>query len=120
MRWWGSPEWAEEPRFLTNEARVTNRDRLIPLLSEVFATREAGEWLAELAAASVPCAPIRSMDEVFASPEGAALVETVPDPSRGADLRLVYPPIRFGGRALRTRLPPPTLGEHTPDVLGEP
>ena len=67
----------------------------------------------------MPCAPIRSMDEVFSSPEGAALVESVDDPGRATTLRLVRNPIRFDGEVLDTRLPPPLLGEHTDEVLRE-
>jgi crotonobetainyl-CoA:carnitine CoA-transferase CaiB-like acyl-CoA transferase len=115
----GHPEWAEDPRFQTNEERVRHRAELVSLLTDAFATRSAGEWIAALEAASVPCAPIRSMDEVFSSPEGAALVERVDDPSRATTLRLLRNPIRFDGRALDTRLPPPLLGAHTDEVLGE-
>jgi len=113
----GHPEWAADPRFGTNEERVRHRDELIPLLGEAFAAGPAGEWLDALEAASVPCAPIRAMDEVFASPEGAALVESVIDPGRGTTLRLVRNPIRFDGRILDTRLAPPLLGEHTDEIL---
>jgi len=67
----------------------------------------------------VPCAPIRAMDEVFASPEGAALIESVEDTGRGTTLRLVRNPIRFEGNALDTRRAPPLLGEHTDEVLRE-
>ncbi len=115
----GHPAWAEDPRFVTNEERVRHRDELIPLLAEVFATRTADEWIEALEAASVPCAPIRSMDEVFSSPEGAALVEAVDDPDRATTLRLLRNPIRFDGMTLDTRLPPPLLGAHTDEVLGE-
>ena len=94
----GHPEWADDPRFATNEERVRHRDELIPLLADVFATKTADEWIEALEAASVPCAPIRSMDEVFASPEGAALVESVDDPERATTLRLLRNPIRFDGR----------------------
>ena len=103
----------------TNEDRVRHRDELIPLLGESFATKTADEWIEALEAASVPCAPIRAMDEVFASPEGAALVESVNDPARGTTLRLVRNPIRFDGRVLDTRRAPPLLGEHTDEVLRE-
>jgi crotonobetainyl-CoA:carnitine CoA-transferase CaiB-like acyl-CoA transferase len=111
----GHPEWFVDERFSTNEARVTNRSTLVPLLSGVFATRTAGEWLAALADAGVPCSPIRAMDEVFASPEGAAMVQEIDDPARGP-LRLVADPIRFDGQMLPIHRPPPTLGEHS-DLL---
>jgi crotonobetainyl-CoA:carnitine CoA-transferase CaiB-like acyl-CoA transferase len=113
----GHAEWAGDPRFTTNEERVRHRDELIPLLADAFTERTAGEWIDALEAASVPCAPIRSMDEVFSSPEGAALIEEVDDPRRNTTLRLVRNPIRFDGHVLETRLPPPVLGEHTDEIL---
>ena len=114
----GHPEWADDDRFATNQARVMHRDPLVALLTEVFATRPADEWLAELEAAYVPCAPIRAMDEVFASPEGAALVQTVEDGARDTTLRLVADPLKFDGERLPVRLPPPLLGAHDDEVLG--
>jgi crotonobetainyl-CoA:carnitine CoA-transferase CaiB-like acyl-CoA transferase len=111
------PEWAKDGRFVTNEARVSHRDALIPMMVEAFATRTAGEWLEALERAAVPCAPIRTMDEVFAGPEGAALIDTVADPARDGTLRTVRNPLRFDGQALAVRRPPPTLGEHTDEVL---
>ncbi|HWL89736.1 MAG TPA: CoA transferase [Actinomycetota bacterium] len=115
----GHAEWADDPRFATNEERVRHRDELVSLLEGSFASRTATEWIAALEAVSVPCAPIREMDEVFASAEGAALVETVADPGRDAMLHLVRNPIRLDGRALDTRTAPPLLGEHTDEVLRE-
>ncbi len=114
----GRPELANDARFATNEARVRHRDELIPALVEAFATRTAAGWLAALEAAAVPCAPVRTLDEVFASPEGAAAVQEVDDPTRGL-LRLVADPIRVDGSTLPVRSPPPLLGEHTDEVLRE-
>jgi crotonobetainyl-CoA:carnitine CoA-transferase CaiB-like acyl-CoA transferase len=113
------PEWSDDPRFVTNEERVRHRDELIPLLGESFSSKTAADWIDALEAASVPCAPIRAMDEVFASPEGAALIESVADPGRGTTLRLVRNPIRFDGRVLDTRRAPPLLGEQTDEILRE-
>jgi crotonobetainyl-CoA:carnitine CoA-transferase CaiB-like acyl-CoA transferase len=110
------PELAEDPRFATNDARVSNRRELLPLLVEAFAAGPASKWLAELEAAGVPCAPIRRLDEVFASPEGAAMVTTVDDPARGP-LRLVADPLRFDGARSSVRRPPPAVGEHTEEIL---
>jgi crotonobetainyl-CoA:carnitine CoA-transferase CaiB-like acyl-CoA transferase len=107
----GHPEWEADPRFATNEVRVENREELIPLLAEAFAQRDAASWLRALEDAAVPCSPIMRMDEVFASADGAALVQEVPDAVRGM-LHLVANPIRFDGVAPPTRTPPPLLGEH--------
>jgi len=114
----GVPALATDERFASNEARVRNREELIPILEEAFVARTAAEWLSALEAAAVPCAPVRSVDEVFASPEGAATVQPVDDAVRGA-LRLVAEPIRVDGARLPARLPPPRLGEHTDEVLRE-
>ena len=105
------PDWASDERFATNEARVANRHALIPLLQDRFSARSAATWLSRLEAAGVPCSPIRTMADVFSSPEGSALVEEVPDAVRGM-LRLVANPIRFDGVSPPTRTPPPLLGEH--------
>ena len=114
----GRPELATDERFATNAARVRHRDELIPILSEVFARRPAAEWLAAFEEASVPCAPVRTLDEVFASPEGAASIQAIDDPERGS-LRLVADPIRVDGRVPPARMPPPRLGEHTDEVRSE-
>ena len=114
----GRPELAGDERFATNEARVRNRRELIPMLQDAFHERPSDRWIAALEAAAVPCAPVRRVDEVFASPEGAALVQQVEDPERGV-LRLVAAPIRVDGLVTPARRPPPRLGEHTDEVLAE-
>jgi len=114
----GRPELAADERFATNAARVRNRDALIPLLSTELAGRSAAEWLEAFEAAAVPCAPVRKLDEVFASAEGAAAIQEIDDPVRGL-LRLVADPIRVDGRVSPARFPPPRLGEHTDEILAE-
>jgi crotonobetainyl-CoA:carnitine CoA-transferase CaiB-like acyl-CoA transferase len=118
------PDLADDPRFATNAARVENRDELIDLMSTLFERHPLSHWLDALEARAVPCAPVRRLDEVFASPEGGAMIEDVQDPVRGL-LRLVANPILFegdrhsGGRRPGTRLLPPLLGEHDKEVRDE-
>ena len=114
----GRPELAADERFATNAARVRNRDALIPLLSAELARRNAADWLAAFGEAAVPSAPVRTLDEVFASPEGAAAIQEIDDPARGL-LRLVADPVRVEGRVPPARFPPPRLGEHTDEILAE-
>ena len=112
----GHPDWALDTRFATNEARVRNRDEIVAALAKVLLTRTAEEWLGLLEDAAVPCSPIRSMDEVFSSPEGSALIQEVDDRTRGP-IRLVAGPIRLEGRAMPLRRAPPRLGEHNDELL---
>lgn len=90
------PELATDARFATNSARLEHRDELHAELSAIFRARTAGEWLRRLEVASVPCGSVRSLDAVFASPEGRSLVESVPDPARGT-LDLVSRALRLHG-----------------------
>lgn len=114
----GRPELARDVRFATNAQRVRNREVLTAELSDVFAARTATEWISALEELGVPCSPVRTIDEVFSSPEGAATVQEIRDPARG-DLRLSASPIRLAGELIPVRLPPPRLGEHTEEILEE-
>jgi len=114
----GRPELADDPRFTTNEARVENREILIPLLQGEFSGQRMAHWLEALESRSVPCAPVARLDDVFASPEGSATVQAVDDPARGR-LNLVASPIRIDGQRAEVRMPPPRLGEHTAEILAE-
>jgi crotonobetainyl-CoA:carnitine CoA-transferase CaiB-like acyl-CoA transferase len=114
----GVAELARDERYATNESRVLHREELIGLLSNRLTTRPAIEWIAELETVGVPCALVRSVDEVFAAPEGAATIQDVDDPVRGP-LRLVAEPIRIDGATPPVRMPPPRLGEHTEEILRE-
>lgn len=112
----GQPDLARDPRYATNASRVEHRGELVPELERVFAKGPAAEWLALLEAVGVPCAPVRRIDDVFASPEGAAMVQEIDDPAHGR-LRSVASPIHLNGQGLPVRLPPPALGADNEDLL---
>ncbi len=109
---------AGEERFATNAARVENRGELIPLLSERLRERPAEDWVEALDAAGVPVGKVRTVPEALqaASDAGRAATVTVDHPTAGA-LDLVASPI--WGPARADPSPPPLLGEHTREVLGE-
>jgi crotonobetainyl-CoA:carnitine CoA-transferase CaiB-like acyl-CoA transferase len=116
----GRPELATDPRFVRNQDRVRNRAVLVPILEEVMKTRTKPEWLRPLEAAKVPCGAINNIGEVFADPHvrERGMVHAWEHPLAG-DLDLVASPIKLGGTPVRTDLPPPLLGQHTEQVLGE-
>ena len=114
----GLPELPEDDRFGTNAARVEHRTELIPVLQERLGRRPAEDWLTDLDAAGVPAGKVRSVPDALeaAAAAGRSATHTVEHPTAGA-LELVASPIWGVTRPDPT--PPPLLGEHTADVLGE-
>ena len=114
----GHPEWASDPAYATNAARVAARAALVPLIEAIIATRPAAEWLDQLEAAGIPAGPINSVSQALADPQavhrGARL-------SRGGgalgDVPMVGGPIRIDGKRADAALPPPALGEHGGELL---
>jgi crotonobetainyl-CoA:carnitine CoA-transferase CaiB-like acyl-CoA transferase len=116
----GRPELAIDARFARNQDRVRNRGVLVPLLEAIMKGRRKSDWLAALQAAKVPCGAINNLAEVFADPqvEQRGMVDLWEHPLQPA-LRLVASPIKLSATPVRTDLPPPLLGQHTDEVLGQ-
>jgi formyl-CoA transferase len=116
----GRPDLENDPRFADNNARVANRAALRELLDQAFQARDAGEWLAEFRKAGLPCGPINSIPEVFDHPQAEARSLTLgaDHPTAGV---VQFPgfPYKFTGTPAQVQLPPPLLGQHTEQVLGD-
>jgi formyl-CoA transferase len=114
----GRPELATDARFATNGKRVANRAELTRIISEITARRSMREWLEALETAGVPCGPINNLEQVFAEPQAVArgLRMEMPHPTAGK-VSLVRSPMRFSETPVKHDVPPPTLGQHTEEVL---
>jgi glutaryl-CoA transferase len=115
----GRPELAADSRYATMPGRIRNRSTLIPLLHEIFGQRPSQRWLTELEAAGVPCGPINNYKEVFEDPQvrHRGLKVEIPH-AAGVPCPAVASPMRFSETPVEYTLPPPLLGEHTREVLG--
>lgn len=114
------PEWADDPRFATNRARVEHRDTLVPALSARLRDKPRADWLAQLEAANVPGGPINTLEQAFADPQIQARHMHIQRPhDSGRDVSLVSNPTRFNGTPQNAPAGPPTLGQHTHTVLAE-
>jgi len=116
----GASELTDDPRFATNGDRVANRDVLRPLIAERLAAASTEAWLGRLEDAEIPAGPINDLAAAFGSPQVAArgLLTDVEHPVLGT-LRQVGPPFALHATPASVRTPPPLLGEHTDEVLGE-
>jgi crotonobetainyl-CoA:carnitine CoA-transferase CaiB-like acyl-CoA transferase len=117
----GRPELATDPRFVTNEARVNNRRELIPILREIISQQPRDHWLTGLATLGVPCSPINRVDQVFDDPQVKArgMEIEMPHPLAPEPIHLIGSPMKFSETPVDYRYAPPTLGQHTDEVLKE-
>ncbi|MFM0032441.1 CaiB/BaiF CoA-transferase family protein [Paraburkholderia madseniana] len=109
---------ATDPRFATNAARVMNREMLVPMIQEILVTRTIEQWVTPLADAGIPCGPINDIAQTFAHPQVQyrGMRVDLPHPLSGS-APSVANPIRMSASPIRYRSAPPTLGQHTNDVL---
>ena len=116
----GEPQLADDPLFLTNPDRVKHRKQLVPLLEIMTRKKTKGEWIALLEQANVPCGPINNFKEVFENEQVIArqVQINVPHPTVGT-MKLVASPMRLSKTPTEVRMAPPTLGQHTNEVLQE-
>ncbi len=114
----GQREWADDSRFISNKARVANRDALIPLIRQATVFKTTAEWIAALEQAGVPCGPINNLAEVFADAQVQARGLRIDMPnSLGGTTPQVASPLRLSATPVEYRNAPPLLGEHTDAVL---
>ena len=112
------PDAADNPRFKTNAQRVVNREEVVEFLRPLLALQSREYWLEKMQVAGVPCAAVRSIGEALEAPETAAreMVSKVMHEMAG-EIRLVSSPLKFGRTPVVTPQAPPTLGQHTDEVL---
>jgi crotonobetainyl-CoA:carnitine CoA-transferase CaiB-like acyl-CoA transferase len=118
----GFADLKADAALATNNQRVLERPRLIPILRERLATRTAADLAGIFERAGLPFAPIRRPEELFDDPHlvatGALADVVVPDgPKAGDTVKAALLPITMDGARLGVRRDPPRGGEHTDAVL---
>jgi len=109
----GHPDWATDPRFATNEARVANRAQIVPLVAAMIRARPAAQWLRQLEEAGIPAGPINRLTQALEDVQiqHRQMVRAI------AGVPQVGSPVRLNGERADADLPPPRLGQHTAEVL---
>jgi len=109
----GHAEWAEDPAYATNAARVAARETLVPMIAEIIGSKTAAEWLDQLEAGGIPAGPINTISQALADPQAIHRGARI-SAGGGAlgEVPMVGGPIRIDGARSDAPLPPPALGEH--------
>ena len=94
---------------------MANRTEIVRLVADCIRTKPAAEWQAQLEAAGIPSGPINSVTQALSDVQAQhrAMVRNI------AGIQLVGSPVRIDGERADSDLPPPMLGEHTREILGQ-
>lgn len=116
----GLPDLAKDPRFRLRADRFRNREELEPLLAGVFRTQPRAHWLELLGPAQIICSPINTLSEAVENPQlrYREMIVTVPHHLAG-EVPLIRNPVRLSETPLDQYSAPPTIGQHTDEVLHE-
>jgi succinate--hydroxymethylglutarate CoA-transferase len=114
------PEWKTDPKFKTNNMRVENRKELESRIEKVTQMKSTKEWLNIFEGSGMPYAAINDIKDTLEHEhvQARGMVTEVQHPSCGP-MKLVSPPVKFSESKPSIRIPPPTLGQHTDEVLAD-
>ena len=114
----GKPEWLDDPRFATVEARDLNKPARLELTQSVLITDTTANWMERLTAHDVPCAPVLTRAQVWQHPQvqaNGAVIES--DHAQAGRIRQARHPARFSATPVAAPAPAPALGADTVAVL---
>ena len=116
----GEAHLADNPLYANNPLRVQHRKQLIFLLEQMTRKKTKGQWISLLEEVKVPCGPINDFKEVFENEQVISrnVQLNVPHPTVG-NMKLVASPIKLSKTPTEVRMAPPTLGQHTEEILHE-
>jgi crotonobetainyl-CoA:carnitine CoA-transferase CaiB-like acyl-CoA transferase len=116
----GRQDLAADPRFSTLSSRLANVEACYAALGAVLLTRTSAEWLEALGSASVPVAPVKTLEDLLEDEHLAATgFWSVAQHASEGRLRLPGIPVTFSETPGDIRRLPPRLGEHSIEVLEE-
>ena len=116
----GHPEWASDPAFATNTARVQNHRALAEQIEAITSTQPRHHWVDVFEQHEIPCGPINTYSETLTDPQVLArdMVVDTDHPALGR-LRTLGTPLKLSRTPLTPGRPAPLFGEHTDQVLAE-
>lgn len=116
----GQPALAKHPDYATGPARQKNRDALNALIEKETVKNTSAYWVDAFNTTGVPCGPIYKIDEAFADPQVKHLgIAKDVRTQNQKTITLVGQPVRLSRTPSEIVAPPPLIGEHTDEVLGE-
>ena len=105
----GLVDLSDDPRFVSNSNRVSNRQNLVHHINSALKARSSQQWFDLLTAAGIPCGPINTIGQAFELATNLGL-----DPLRNGQ---VSNPLTMSGTPITRYQNPPQLGQHNDEII---
>lgn len=116
----GKPELKDDPRFRNHTERGVNIAEIYAYVADIMQTRSTADWLQALDAADIPVMPMHTPSSLVTDPhlEASGFFQLVEHPTEGM-LRMMKPTLSWSEGPLTIRSLPPSLGQHSAEILRE-
>ena len=116
----GIEDLSEQERFSNIDRQAENKQDLHKVFRETFRSNSTEHWLQRLEEVDILAGPVLSLADALADEQVVANKMIMDlEPTKGGPVRLIASPIKMSDAPVDARIAPPTLGEHTEEVLGE-
>ncbi|MCG8545238.1 MAG: CoA transferase [Alphaproteobacteria bacterium] len=118
----GCEHLLDDAKFKTAVERVRNREVVTETLNAITRGQPSAWWIENLEKNNIGCGPINALSEVFEDPQVKAremVIEMDHPATGGRPAKLIASPIKLSATPVSYRQAPPTIGQHTEELLGE-
>ena len=118
----GCEHLLDDPKFKTAVERVRNREVVTETLNGITRGQPSAWWIENLEKHKIGCGPINALSEVFDDPQVQAremVIEMDHPATGGRPAKLIASPIKLSETPVSYRQSPPTIGQHTEELLSE-
>lgn len=116
----GQSHWKDDPKYKTNADRVANRQELEDKIENISKRKTTQEWLQIFEGRGMPYAAVNDVQDTLnhAHTKARDMVIEVEHDSCGP-IKMVNTPVKYSESQPGVRTAPPTLGQHTDEILGD-
>ena len=116
----GRTDLLADPAYKSNEDRVRERPVLLPLVAGIVKEHKRAELAEIFERIAIPFSPVAKPGDLFDDPQLNAFGRMLEiDLPNGAGVKLPRMPMEIGDHDLALRRQPPSIGQHTAEILGE-
>lgn len=115
----GRSDWADNPDYSSNAARVRHRDTIVPMIEEILVQKDTAYWVDNLAEINVPAGPVNTIEQTFDMEQikQRDMRIQMTHTTTGKNIDLVGSPLKLSQTPVQYNTAPPILGEQTEEIL---